>query len=103
MLKKKVVSEYSDIGAAELGHHSCPSRSALMRAAFRSYPIAPQMMDRARLVYGAHKILDPLVEGSKELVVGLIRTNFLKRFKSSATVFEMSVFKHLGASQRPPI
>lgn len=39
---------------------------------------------------GKDKSIDPLDEGRQEQVVGLIRTNFLKRFESSVTAFEMS-------------
>jgi len=39
---------------------------------------------------GADKSIDPMDEGRQEQVVGLIRTNFLKRFESSVTAFEMS-------------
>ena len=46
------------------------------------YPLAWYM--------GADKSIDPLLEGRQEQVVGLIRTNFLKRFESSVTAFEMS-------------
>ena len=39
---------------------------------------------------GTDKGIDPMDEGRQEQVVGLIRTNFLKRFESSVTAFEMS-------------
>jgi superfamily II DNA or RNA helicase len=39
---------------------------------------------------GADKSIDPLEEGRQEQVVGLIRTNFLKRFESSVAAFELS-------------
>lgn len=39
---------------------------------------------------GDDKSIDPLVEGRQEQVVGLIRTNFLKRFESSVVAFELS-------------
>lgn len=39
---------------------------------------------------GADKNIDPLQEGRQEQVVGLIRTQFLKRFESSITAFELS-------------
>ncbi len=39
---------------------------------------------------GEDKSIDPLEEGRQEQVVGLIRTNFLKRFESSVAAFEMS-------------
>lgn len=39
---------------------------------------------------GDDKSIDPLDEGRQQQVVGLIRTNFLKRFESSVTAFEMS-------------
>ena len=39
---------------------------------------------------GADKSIDPLDEGRQEQVVGLIRTNFLKRFESSVVAFELS-------------
>ena len=39
---------------------------------------------------GTDKSIDPMDEGRQEQVVGLIRTNFLKRFESSVTAFEMS-------------
>jgi Helicase conserved C-terminal domain/PLD-like domain len=39
---------------------------------------------------GEDKSIDPLDEGRQEQVVGLIRTNFLKRFESSVVAFEMS-------------
>ena len=39
---------------------------------------------------GEDKGIDPMDEGRQEQVVGLIRTNFLKRFESSVTAFEMS-------------
>jgi superfamily II DNA or RNA helicase len=39
---------------------------------------------------GDDKEIDPMDEGRQEQVVGLIRTNFLKRFESSVTAFEMS-------------
>lgn len=39
---------------------------------------------------GPDKKIDPLEEGRQKQVVGLIRTNFLKRFESSITAFELS-------------
>jgi superfamily II DNA or RNA helicase len=39
---------------------------------------------------GTDKSIDPLEEGRQEQVVGLIRTNFLKRFESSVAAFELS-------------
>lgn len=39
---------------------------------------------------GPDKSIDPLEEGRQQQVVGLIRTNFLKRFESSVTAFELS-------------
>jgi superfamily II DNA or RNA helicase len=39
---------------------------------------------------GSDKTIDPLEEGRQEQVVGLIRTNFLKRFESSVVAFELS-------------
>ncbi|MEO2020345.1 MAG: phospholipase D-like domain-containing protein, partial [Pirellulaceae bacterium] len=39
---------------------------------------------------GPDKSIDPLEEGRQSQVVGLIRTNFLKRFESSVAAFEMS-------------
>lgn len=39
---------------------------------------------------GTDKSINPMEEGRQEQVVGLIRTNFLKRFESSVTAFEMS-------------
>jgi superfamily II DNA or RNA helicase len=39
---------------------------------------------------GTDKSIDPLVEGRQEQVVGLIRTQFLKRFESSVAAFELS-------------
>ncbi|MDI4235559.1 helicase-related protein [Bradyrhizobium sp. Arg237L] len=39
---------------------------------------------------GSDKSIDPLEEGRQEQVVGLIRTNFLKRFESSVAAFELS-------------
>ncbi|MEO8218890.1 MAG: helicase-related protein, partial [Acidobacteriota bacterium] len=39
---------------------------------------------------GDDKTIDPLVEGRQKQVVGLIRTNFLKRFESSVVAFELS-------------
>ena len=39
---------------------------------------------------GSDKSIDPLAEGRQEQVVGLIRTNFLKRFESSVVAFELS-------------
>ena len=39
---------------------------------------------------GQDKSIDPLEEGRQQQVVGLIRTNFLKRFESSVTAFELS-------------
>ena len=39
---------------------------------------------------GEDESIDPLEEGRQEQVVGLIRTNFLKRFESSVVAFELS-------------
>ncbi len=39
---------------------------------------------------GSDESIDPLEEGRQKQVVGLIRTNFLKRFESSVTAFELS-------------
>src|SRR5207247_4853397 len=39
---------------------------------------------------GADKNIDPLEENRQRQVVGLIRTNFLKRFESSIAAFELS-------------
>ncbi|MEZ4379520.1 MAG: helicase-related protein [Gemmatimonadales bacterium] len=39
---------------------------------------------------GPDKSIDPLEQGRQKQVVGLIRTNFLKRFESSVTAFELS-------------
>ena len=39
---------------------------------------------------GPNKEIDPLEENRQKQVVGLIRTNFLKRFESSAAAFELS-------------
>jgi superfamily II DNA or RNA helicase len=39
---------------------------------------------------GPDKSIDPLEQGRQEQVVGLIRTNFLKRFESSVAAFELS-------------
>lgn len=39
---------------------------------------------------GPDKTIDPLEEGRQQQVVGLIRTNFLKRFESSVAAFELS-------------
>lgn len=39
---------------------------------------------------GPDKSIDPLEQGRQQQVVGLIRTNFLKRFESSVTAFELS-------------
>jgi superfamily II DNA or RNA helicase len=39
---------------------------------------------------GPDKSIDPLVEGRQQQVVGLIRTQFLKRFESSVAAFELS-------------
>lgn len=39
---------------------------------------------------GPDKSIEPLEEGRQEQVVGLIRTNFLKRFESSVAAFELS-------------
>jgi superfamily II DNA or RNA helicase len=39
---------------------------------------------------GTDKTIDPLEEGRQQQVVGLIRTNFLKRFESSVVAFELS-------------
>ena len=39
---------------------------------------------------GPDQSIDPLEQGRQQQVVGLIRTNFLKRFESSVTAFELS-------------
>ena len=39
---------------------------------------------------GPKSTIDPLKQGRQEQVVGLIRTNFLKRFESSVVAFELS-------------
>ncbi len=39
---------------------------------------------------GPDKSIDPLEQGRQKQVVGLIRTNFLKRFESSVVAFELS-------------
>lgn len=39
---------------------------------------------------GPDKTIDPLEEGRQQQVVGLIRTNFLKRFESSVAAFSLS-------------
>ena len=39
---------------------------------------------------GPDKSIDPLEQGRQKQVVGLIRTNFLKRFESSVTAFQLS-------------
>jgi superfamily II DNA or RNA helicase len=39
---------------------------------------------------GPDKSIDPMEEGRQKQVVGLIRTNFLKRFESSVAAFELS-------------
>ncbi len=39
---------------------------------------------------GPDTSIDPLEQGRQQQVVGLIRTNFLKRFESSVTAFELS-------------
>ena len=39
---------------------------------------------------GADKDIDPFEENRQRQVIGLIRTNFLKRFESSVTAFELS-------------
>ena len=39
---------------------------------------------------GPDKSIDPFVQNRQKQVVGLIRTNFLKRFESSVTAFELS-------------
>ena len=39
---------------------------------------------------GSDESIDPLEQGRQSQVVGLIRTNFLKRFESSVAAFEMS-------------
>ena len=44
---------------------------------------------------GPDSTIDPLEENSQKQVVGLIRTNFLKRFESSVTAFELSCEKLL--------
>jgi superfamily II DNA or RNA helicase len=45
---------------------------------------------------GKDKSIDPLQEGRQQQVVGLIRTQFLKRFESSVTAFELSCNRLLG-------
>lgn len=45
---------------------------------------------------GPDKKIDPLEQGRQKQVVGLIRTNFLKRFESSVTAFELSCVRLLG-------
>lgn len=45
---------------------------------------------------GPDKSIDPMEEGRQQQVVGLIRTNFLKRFESSVTAFEMSCERLMG-------
>jgi superfamily II DNA or RNA helicase len=45
---------------------------------------------------GPDKSIDPMEEGRQQQVVGLIRTNFLKRFESSVTAFEMSSERLMG-------
>jgi hypothetical protein len=39
---------------------------------------------------GEDKSIDPFEEGRQKQVVGLIRTQFLKRFESSVCAFELS-------------
>jgi hypothetical protein len=39
---------------------------------------------------GPDKTIDPLEQGRQQQIVGLIRTNFLKRFESSVAAFELS-------------
>jgi SNF2 family DNA or RNA helicase len=45
---------------------------------------------------GPDEDIDPLEEGRQGQVVGLIRTNFLKRFESSVAAFELSCERLLG-------
>lgn len=45
---------------------------------------------------GPNEKIDPLEENRQKQVVGLIRTNFLKRFESSVTAFELSCVRLLG-------
>ncbi|MEX2445193.1 MAG: helicase-related protein [Alkalispirochaeta sp.] len=45
---------------------------------------------------GPDEDIDPLEEGRQGQVVGLIRTNFLKRFESSVVAFELSCERLLG-------
>ena len=44
---------------------------------------------------GPDKSIDPLEQGRQQQIVGLIRTNFLKRFESSVTAFELSCVRLL--------
>jgi len=45
---------------------------------------------------GTDKEIDPVEENQQRQVVGLIRTNFLKRFESSVTAFEISCNRLMG-------
>jgi superfamily II DNA or RNA helicase len=45
---------------------------------------------------GDDTTIDPFVEGRQKQIVGLIRTQFLKRFESSAHAFELSCDRLLG-------
>lgn len=45
---------------------------------------------------GPNQKIDPLEENRQKQVVGLIRTNFLKRFESSVTAFELSCVRLMG-------
>lgn len=45
---------------------------------------------------GTDKEIDPFEENRQRQVVGLIRTNFLKRFESSVTAFEISCNRLMG-------
>ncbi len=45
---------------------------------------------------GPNEKIDPLEENRQRQVVGLIRTNFLKRFESSVTAFELSCVRLMG-------
>ena len=51
---------------------------------------------------GPDKDIDPLEEGRQKQVVGLIRTNFLKRFESSVAAFELSCDRLLQEAARLP-
>ena len=49
-----------------------------------------QMEGMLRSRVGQDKDIDPFEENRQRQVVGLIRTNFLKRFESSVAAFELS-------------